>query len=318
MKKVQALPVFLSLLLICSVVLAPIKTSAISLRDYYNPFAKINEYIMNEKKHTARFVNQEIFTQGELQDDSFTWRELPMHTEYTVKKGDTIKGIAQLYKIAEADVQEANPWVKEPLDLGQILYIPLMADRVHHVNWGETIYSIAYKYGVTASELLAINEIYSTEPLQISQELRIPKERKYQRVSASSTQQAFHNSMTWPVNGLITSYFGPRWGRFHQGIDIWEQREFQTPIYAALPGTVIYADWSGSGYGRLVVIDHGNGIKTYYAHLNKINVIEKQLVKQGDLIGKMGDTGETIGVHLHFELRINDQPVNPLLYLPKP
>jgi peptidoglycan DL-endopeptidase CwlO len=119
--------------------------------------------------------------------------------------------------------------------------------------------------------------------------------------------------LIWPVQGPITSPFGPRWGGFHPGIDIGIPEG--TPIHAAAAGTVIYCGWEG-GYGNLVVIDHHNGIATAYAHQSRIAVGCNQNVGQGDVIGYSGCTGFCTGPHLHFEVRINGSPVDPLGYLP--
>jgi murein DD-endopeptidase MepM/ murein hydrolase activator NlpD len=116
----------------------------------------------------------------------------------------------------------------------------------------------------------------------------------------------------WPVNGPVTSGFGMRWGRMHEGIDIGVASG--TPIHAAASGGVIYAGWM-SGYGNLVVIDHGRGISTAYAHQSSIAVGNGQVVSQGQTIGYVGCTGHCFGPHLHFEVRINGSPVDPLGYL---
>ena len=118
--------------------------------------------------------------------------------------------------------------------------------------------------------------------------------------------------LVWPVHGTLTSGFGPRWGRMHEGIDI--AGGSGTPIAAAATGTVISAGWSG-GYGQLVVLDHGNGLSTAYAHLSSIAVSAGQTVPQGSVVGGMGTTGSSTGVHLHFEVRVNGSAVNPLGYL---
>ncbi len=118
--------------------------------------------------------------------------------------------------------------------------------------------------------------------------------------------------LVWPVSGPITSGFGPRWGRMHEGIDI--SGASGTPIAAAASGTVIIAGWSG-GYGNLVVIDHGNGISTAYAHNSSIAVGVGQSVGQGTIIAGMGTTGHSTGVHCHFEVRVNGSAVDPLGYL---
>ncbi len=119
--------------------------------------------------------------------------------------------------------------------------------------------------------------------------------------------------LIWPVHGPITSPFGPRWGGFHPGIDIGVPTG--TPIEAAAAGTVIYCGWE-SGYGNLVVIDHHNGLATAYAHQSRIAVSCNQDVAQGQVIGYVGCTGFCTGPHLHFEVRVNGSPVDPLGYLP--
>lgn len=120
------------------------------------------------------------------------------------------------------------------------------------------------------------------------------------------------SGLAWPVSGPITSGFGPRWGRMHEGIDI--SGASGTPIAAAAGGTVIVAGWNG-GYGNLVVIDHGGGLSTAYAHLSSIAVGVGQSVGQGTVVGGMGTTGNSTGVHLHFEVRVNGAAVNPIGYL---
>jgi murein DD-endopeptidase MepM/ murein hydrolase activator NlpD len=116
----------------------------------------------------------------------------------------------------------------------------------------------------------------------------------------------------WPVNGPVTSGFGERWGRMHEGIDIGVG--YGTPIHAAASGRVVYAGWM-DGYGNLVAIDHGRGISTAYGHQSSIAVGNGQTVSQGEVIGYVGCTGHCFGPHLHFEVRINGAPVDPLGYL---
>jgi murein DD-endopeptidase MepM/ murein hydrolase activator NlpD len=118
--------------------------------------------------------------------------------------------------------------------------------------------------------------------------------------------------LVWPVSGPVTSGFGERWGRMHEGIDI--GAPLGAPIVAAAAGTVIYAGWLG-GYGNVVVIDHGNGLATAYGHQSSIAVGQGQSVSQGELIGYVGSTGHSTGPHLHFEVRVNGVAVDPLGYL---
>ncbi len=115
----------------------------------------------------------------------------------------------------------------------------------------------------------------------------------------------------WPVSGPVTSGFGPRWGRMHEGIDI--AAPTGTAIHAAAAGTVIYAGVLG-GYGNLVVIDHGDGVSTAYGHMSAI-WIDGGSVARGASIGAVGCTGHCTGPHVHFEVRINGSPVDPLGYL---
>ncbi len=115
-----------------------------------------------------------------------------------------------------------------------------------------------------------------------------------------------------PVNGPLTSGFGLRWGRLHAGIDVGVP--FGTPIRAAASGTVVYSGWLG-GYGNLVVVDHGNGLSTAYAHQQQIYATVGQRVGQGATLGEVGSTGNSTGPHLHFEVRINGSAVDPLGYL---
>jgi len=118
--------------------------------------------------------------------------------------------------------------------------------------------------------------------------------------------------LIWPVSGPVTSGFGMRWGRMHEGIDI--AASIGTPVHAAAAGTVIYASWM-TGYGNLVVVDHGNGLATAYAHASALLVRVGQAVAQGQTVSLVGSTGNSTGPHLHFEVRVNGVAVDPLLYL---
>jgi murein DD-endopeptidase MepM/ murein hydrolase activator NlpD len=120
--------------------------------------------------------------------------------------------------------------------------------------------------------------------------------------------------MIWPVNGIITSPFGPRAGGFHPGLDIGVPEG--TPIAAAASGVVTFAGWNDGGYGNFVIIDNGGGISTAYAHQSQIAVSSGESVSQGETIGYVGTTGNSTGPHLHFEVRVNGTAVNPLNYLP--
>jgi murein DD-endopeptidase MepM/ murein hydrolase activator NlpD len=118
------------------------------------------------------------------------------------------------------------------------------------------------------------------------------------------------SGLIWPVGGVVTSGYGWRWGRMHEGIDI--SAPAGTTVVASASGTIIYAGWMG-GYGQLVVVDHGGGLATAYAHLSAIYA--SGAVGQGQGIGAVGCTGSCTGNHLHFEVRVNGSAVDPMGYL---
>lgn len=118
--------------------------------------------------------------------------------------------------------------------------------------------------------------------------------------------------LSWPVSGPVTSGFGPRWGRMHEGIDI--AVPTGTPVGASAPGTVIYAGWLG-GYGNLVVVDHGNGLSTAYAHNSSLLLGVGASVGTGTTVALSGNTGNSSGPHVHFEVRVGGSAVDPLGYL---
>ena len=129
--------------------------------------------------------------------------------------------------------------------------------------------------------------------------------------SGGSTGSGVSSSgFIWPVSGVVTSGFGYRWGRMHEGIDI--SAPCGTPIRAVAAGTIIFSGWMG-GYGNLVVVDHGNGLATAYAHQSAIYASGG--VGQGQTIGAVGTTGSSTGCHLHFEVRVNGGAVDPMGYL---
>ena len=129
---------------------------------------------------------------------------------------------------------------------------------------------------------------------------------------STGTGQPSAAGLIWPCDGVVVSGFGIRWGRMHEGIDI--GCAYGSANRAAASGTVIYSGWLG-GYGNLVVIDHGNGLSTAYAHATTLLVGVGQSVSQGETVSLVGSTGNSSGPHLHFEVRVNGQAVDPLLYL---
>jgi murein DD-endopeptidase MepM/ murein hydrolase activator NlpD len=134
------------------------------------------------------------------------------------------------------------------------------------------------------------------------------------KAQGADTGPASAAGLIWPCRGPLTSPFGMRWGRMHQGQDI--ACGYGTAIHAAKAGTVVFAGQM-SGYGNVVIIDHGGGFSTLYAHQSRMAVSQGQRVNQGDIIGFVGSTGHSTGPHLHFETRFGGTPRNPIPYLPK-
>ena len=134
------------------------------------------------------------------------------------------------------------------------------------------------------------------------------------KAQGGATGPASAAGLIWPCRGPLTSPFGMRWGRMHQGQDI--ACGYGTAIHAAKAGTVVFAGVM-SGYGNVVIIDHGGGFSTLYGHQSRMAVSQGQHVNQGDIIGFVGSTGHSTGPHLHFETRFGGTPRNPIPYLPK-
>jgi len=139
--------------------------------------------------------------------------------------------------------------------------------------------------------------------------------KKIAKPSHRSPAKGYSGHMLWPVHGVVTSKFGRRGSRMHDGIDIGAKEG--SPVYAAASGTIVYSDSRLSGYGNLIIIRHSKNLFTAYGH-NQRNLVRKGTrVKAGAVIAKVGHTGRATGPHLHFEVRQGSTPVNPIAYLPR-
>jgi murein DD-endopeptidase MepM/ murein hydrolase activator NlpD len=159
------------------------------------------------------------------------------------------------------------------------------------------------------SEVLAEIEDLEAQSAALAARIRAAQE---QSSTSGSPVVSGSGQLSWPVSGPVTSGFGSRWGRMHEGIDIAVGQG--TPVHAAAAGTVIYAGWM-EGYGNLVVIDHGSGLSTAYGHNSALASSVGQTVSAGQVIAYSGSTGHSTGPHVHFEVRLNGSPVDPLGYL---
>lgn len=186
------------------------------------------------------------------------------------------------------------------------LHIPLPSEREEH---------IALRF---PKQVRLIPKVSQEAELSV-QAYRIPKlkARSVRIASLQVKDEVKLPTFSWPVlQPELTSRFGPRWGKYHYGIDM-ISRNGDVEIKAAKTGRVVKSERTAGGYGNLVILDHGDGLYTYYAHLSKRFVKEGELVRAGEILGIMGDTGNTTGVHLHFEVRKKHEPLNPLDLLPK-
>lgn len=178
----------------------------------------------------------------------------------------------------------------------------------HQVREGETLFRIARRYGVQVADLQRANGLAS-DLIRPGQVLLLPGG------DAGDTGQLLGGTYIWPVSAPVSSQFGPRWGRPHNGIDLAANQGDE--IRASRSGAVLIAD-TVPGYGETVVLLHDDGSRTLYAHCSKLLVKAGQRIRQGQVIALVGSTGQSTGPHLHFEIIVNDQPSDPLLYLPKP
>ncbi|MEE2674412.1 MAG: peptidoglycan DD-metalloendopeptidase family protein [Myxococcota bacterium] len=201
----------------------------------------------------------------------------------------------------------------------------------HAVEPGENLYRIGRRYGVPTAVIASTNRIRDARNLRVGTKLWIPR-RAVNGVSASSKQALRRNSVSearrlarldlrrssnlsfsWPLRAKITSRFGQRGGRLHEGLDLAASRG--TPIEAAEAGRVIHSGGL-SDYGKAVIIKHEGHYRSVYAHASKTLVKKGQFVEKGQKIALVGTTGRSSGPHLHFEIRKRESPRDPMLYLP--
>ena len=187
---------------------------------------------------------------------------------------------------------------------------PSGGERIHHVSSGDTLDSIGEDYGIPWQAIAHRNRIKNPHGLRIGQELIIPKARPKKRPSSKGGLFFGGDSFLWPVKGQISSYYGMRNGRLHEGIDIRAPRG--TKIVAAQSGKVTFAGWM-RGYGKTIVVQHDN-YQTLYAHMAFIRVKKNQWIEKGRPIGGVGATGRASGNHLHFEIRKDKKAVNPMSF----
>jgi len=203
---------------------------------------------------------------------------------------------------------------------------------IHVVQPGENLYRIGLRYGVDDELIAEANGIRDVTQIKPGTRLFIPGLMRkpagdvaasepprsadrgdVKREARRETRQVGSLEFAWPVDGKLTSRFGRRWGRPHEGIDL--SARPGTPILAAEAGKVVHAGWLGD-YGRVVIIKHLGDYRTVYAHARTLYVKKGAFVERGDRIAEVGSTGNATGPNLHFEIRKREKATDPLLYLP--
>ncbi|HEY3247726.1 MAG TPA: LysM peptidoglycan-binding domain-containing protein [bacterium] len=275
---------------------------------------------------------------------------------HVVVAGDTLWSVARRYGLSVSTLARANAMSETALiHPGQRLALaatsaaatPVASRRTVPsqaltilVTSGQTLSAIAQTYGVSTRALVQANHLRSAHAIRAGQRLTIlgsstaaqlarrtpvapaaqtvrrtpvtPARVQIPRVSQPLAASLRRGFFRWPARGIITSRFGMRWRRHHNGLDIAAPRG--TPIYAGRAGMVIFAGWY-FGYGLAVLLSHGGGVMSIYGHASALLVHTGQTVSAGQQIARVGCTGSCTGNHVHFEVRINGRPVNPLRYL---
>lgn len=239
---------------------------------------------------------------------------------YSVRGGDTLDTIAKRFNVSVNTIKWANDLKNDMIKPGDVLKIPPVTGVVHKVVSGDTVYSIAKKYGVTAQNIVnyvwndfADQDTFSLTPGQIvyvpDGEIKPAPVLNTKFISTIQVGARGSSNFIWPTSGIITQ--NPVW--YHMALDI--ANPTGPPVIAADTGTVTYAGCINWGYGCHVIVDHGNGYQTLYGHLSRYNVEAGDSVNQGGQIGIMGSTGRSTGTHLHFEIRSGGTLLNPWEFL---
>ncbi|MEM6431452.1 MAG: peptidoglycan DD-metalloendopeptidase family protein [Deinococcota bacterium] len=245
---------------------------------------------------------------------------------HTLTPEETLSEVMDAYDVSLQAIVGANPDLSsfDQLPAGLELLIPPSEGLIVTLEHGQTVADILDIYGLSAVELATANGIREPTDLRPGQTLFLPgvppmhvmarleHVREQERLA-----EAMENRYTWPLQGRLTSRFGPRrlgmgTSNFHTGLDI--AAPYGSEVVAARSGTVTFAGWSGA-YGYTIKVRHHGGSETWYAHNSNLHVDEGAYVERGELLANVGSTGLSTGPHLHFEIRENNRPVNPLVHL---
>lgn len=250
--------------------------------------------------------------------------------DWLVLPSQKIRSAKQLASLDTSELRRSPP-----------LNVPPPLEESSVVRFGDTVFKIAQRYGLTLSELLRLNPGMETARLVVGSPIRLAQSAPLRprmvlglRPSGSGGiswpelpgfdtnnnefgggESPSASGWIWPTRGMFTSGFGWRWGRMHKGIDI--ANNVGTSVVASKAGRVTFSGWHDGGYGYLVTLQHDDGSRSLYAHNSRLLVREGELVAQGQAISHMGSTGRSTGPHLHFEIHPPERgAANPLSFLP--
>lgn len=255
-------------------------------------------------------------------------------TEYVVRRGDSPWSIAQKFGIQPETILWANENLNAMagnLSIGDTVNILPVDGVLHAVQDGDTLETLVRLHGTPAQEILEYfgNNFDLTKPpqLTVGQQIIIPNgvapiswsEAQAPSAALTGSRGSYSSEVPnlgtgyfiWPVNGYTLSQ---EYWSGHPAIDL--ATDFRQPVFASDSGTVVFSGWDDTGYGNMVIIDHGNGYQTYYSH-NEANLVGTgQTVGKGQQIAESGSTGNSTGDHVDFRILLNGAFQNPLAYLP--
>ncbi len=257
---------------------------------------------------------------------------------YRADKEQTVKEVSEKMRISENTILSANEISDDKIKKGQVLklYSGRMFADVIAMEYVQREVSIPYEtvqkdsgelyQGTTKIETVGkeglkeveecvtyINGKETKRDILVENILKTPTVQVELVGVKEPPPSVGTGNLIVPTNGTLSSRYGCRWGRKHEGVDL--SAPEGTPIYAADNGTVTYAEFNNGGYGYMVKIDHGNGLETCYAHCSELLVEVGQVVSKDDLIAKVGNTGRSTGAHLHFEVRQEGIAIDPMRFL---
>lgn len=271
-------------------------------------------------------LNSGLYVDGVVGQETFKMiEEAIKDITYIIKDGDTLSEIALKYDTTVRAIKNHNTINSDFIKIGQELKIPktgigggedknVYSTIYHEVNKGDVLSVLSKKYGVDIETIKLANNL-NNDVIYIGQNLAIPHLKRDVNQPFQLTRGAF----IWPVFGRISSSYGYRIHpirkerHFHGGIDI--AVPLGTRIRAAAAGVIVQSGYI-NGFGKTIVIDHGDGIKTLYAHNSRLLLPAGTTVNLGQIIAHAGSTGTSTGSHLDFRIYKNDQTVNPIKYLP--